>query len=64
MLCIGFGEAQTGEGLSPHRVVAERTPHPIEFGSTGGDALSHKGRGRINWQGDESYEFRRSHCWA
>ena len=48
MLCIGYGEAKTGKGLSLHSVVLDRTPHPTEFGSTGGAVLSHKGRGRIN----------------
>ena len=42
----------TGEGLSPHREGGESTPHPTEFGSTAGDALSHKGRGRYDWRRD------------
>src|ERR1700722_14049614 len=49
-------EAQTGEGLSPHRVVAERTPHPIEFGSTVSVALSHKGRGHGHAQRNVFFE--------
>src|SRR5207248_3652938 len=41
-------EAKTGEGLSPHRSLRDTIPHPTASWLTGGDALSHKGRGRIN----------------
>ena len=56
MLCIGFGEAQTGEGLSPQRDAGERTPHPIEFRSTVNAALSRKRRGRSHWYRDVACE--------
>src|SRR6202035_4449172 len=61
MLCIGFGEAQTGEGFSPHRVVAERTPHPTELGSTVSVALSHEGRGRSHAHRDLSFDLHLLH---
>jgi hypothetical protein len=43
-----INSAKTGEGFSPHRSLGDSTPHPSEFAATSGDALSHKGRGRIN----------------
>lgn len=52
MLCIGYGEAKTGEGLSPHTHVWRETPHPNEWVLSGGVAFSHKGRERTNWHRD------------
>ena len=52
-------EATTGEGLSQHHNVLIETPHPAALASTGGDALSHKGRGRCDWHRDAVFEFGR-----
>src|SRR4051812_8634699 len=41
-------EAQPGEGVSRQWDRSERTPHPTELVSTGGAALSLKGRGHDN----------------
>src|SRR5689334_18796643 len=55
-------EAKLGEGFYPHRRCGERTPHPSEIVSTGGAALSHKGRGRIDAQ--RSMFFQQHHSAA
>ncbi|MYV81050.1 hypothetical protein GTH44_04200 [Bradyrhizobium japonicum] len=39
---------ETGEGYLSARNARRDTPHPNEFASTGGVALSRKGRGRSN----------------
>src|SRR5258708_8950737 len=41
-------EAKTGEGLSPHRSLRDSTPHRTAVALASGEALSHKGRGRIH----------------
>jgi hypothetical protein len=45
-------EAETGEGLPRRGDVLDQTPHPTEIVSTGGDALSHRGRGQCDGRRD------------
>ena len=52
----------TGEGLFQHRDMRADTPHPTAFASTGGDALSHKGRGRCDWQRNALFGFSGRDC--